>query len=80
MGLLNELAPELTVQQWSGLPQGISARLKNNRGKVICMLLFQTDCEFSLQRGSAGTEGHAGRVSQRSGYYVVGHPDSLSQF
>lgn len=51
LGILNELAPELTVEQWYDIPEGASARLKDNRGKVVCMLLFQTDCEFSLRRG-----------------------------
>ena len=56
MGLLNELGPELKVQQWSGLPEGFSALLKNHRGKVVCMLLFQADCEFSQQAKSKGVQ------------------------
>ena len=50
-GILDELAPELTVNEWSGISEGISARLESNRGKVICLLLFQADCEWTQNVG-----------------------------
>lgn len=50
-GILDELAPELTVNEWSGISKGISARLESNRGKVICLLLFQADCEWTRKVG-----------------------------
>ncbi|MDG2012437.1 MAG: PDZ domain-containing protein, partial [Pirellulaceae bacterium] len=33
-GLMDEPAPELAVNEWSGIPKGLSARLESNRGKV----------------------------------------------
>lgn len=51
LGILNELGPELTVDQWWGMSEGEIARLKENRGKVICLMLFQTDCRHSRRYG-----------------------------
>ena len=50
-GLLHEIGPELKVRQWYGIPDGVAANLNDNRGKVVCLFLFQSDCEFSLDRG-----------------------------
>lgn len=50
-GLLNKVGPELTVDQWFAIPEGLSPRLEPNRGKVICMILFQYDCPWSREKG-----------------------------
>lgn len=50
-GLLNKVGPELTVDQWFAIPEGLTPRLKPNRGKVICMILFQFDCPWSREKG-----------------------------
>ncbi len=51
LGILNELAPELTLDRWHDLPAGFTPRLKALQGKVVCLLLFQSDCPYSERHG-----------------------------
>lgn len=50
-GLLNKVGPELTVDQWFAIPEGLTPRLEPNRDKVICILMFQFDCPWSQEKG-----------------------------
>ena len=49
--ILNELAPELTLDNWHGWSGDTPPRLREMKGRVICLLLFQSDCEFSRRFG-----------------------------
>ncbi len=52
LGILNEAAPELDVDRWYGLDEGVEAIcLDDLQGKVVCMLLFQTECEYCRRFG-----------------------------
>jgi len=51
LGIKDELGPELTCRDWWGIDQGVSGNLKDNRGKVVCMLFFQADCRYSNRYG-----------------------------
>ena len=51
LGILDELAPELTLDRWHDLPAGFTPRLKALQGKVVCLLLFQSDCPYSERHG-----------------------------
>ncbi len=49
-GLVGEPVPDFYISKWQGLPEGqTEMRLKDLRGKVVFLLLFQTTCEFSRE-------------------------------
>lgn len=47
----DELGPELRVTQWHNWASEQPPRIRQMKGQVICMLLFQTSCEFSKRYG-----------------------------
>jgi len=45
LGILNQVAPELTVNQWQQLPKGTTEiKLEDYRGKVVYLYFFQSWC------------------------------------
>ncbi|MGI9517732.1 MAG: PDZ domain-containing protein [Pirellulaceae bacterium] len=53
LGILNEIVPELEVDRWYCLTtdHDDEVKLEDLRGKIVCMLLFQTECEYCRRYG-----------------------------
>lgn len=51
LGILDEMGPELTVNDWWGITDNESVMLADNRDKIVCLMFFQTDCHYSNKNG-----------------------------
>ena len=47
----NQLGPELKVTQWHNWTENEPPSIRKLEGKVVCLLLFQTSCEYSKLYG-----------------------------